>query len=557
MTEAELTAFLKANFPKEDEKCEWKEFKNLRKAWNSNKGDDVESYISAIANMNGGHLIIGVEDATLRIVGISEFGDYAPDNVRNRLANRCSHLDVDSLTVQEIKTSDTGKIVWIIGIPKHKPRLPVNAHGHPWQRIDDSLVSMTPDRLAAILGEPLAGIDWTAVVVERASISDLDEEALRVAREKFKEKNASQSWKAEVDKWDTLTFLDKCKLASNGRITRAALLLLGKSTSVHLLSPNPAQITWKLAGEEEAYEHYGPPFILTTTLVARRIRNIPQRLFPANQLLGVEIQKFDNLTILEALHNCIAHQDYDRCERIVVTETSDRLIFENAGSFIDGTADDYLNGKRTPHRYRNPWLAHAMVEVKMIDTVGYGIHRMTKSQRIRYLPLPDYHKSSTNRVVLEVLGRPIDERYSQLLLERSDLDIDTVILLDRVQKKLPVTPEAIDRLRQQGLVEGRKPNYHVSASVASKTDTKTGYTLAKGAGDDQIKELIKSHLRKFPGSSRPDLDTLALPLLSNDLTPKQKKDKVTNLLSSMKSRDKLIRSEGRGPGAKWYLESGW
>jgi ATP-dependent DNA helicase RecG len=205
-----------------------------------------------------------------------------------------------------------------------------------------------------------------------------------------------------------------------------------------------------------------------------------------------------------------------------------------------------------PRRYRNPWLAQAMVEVKMIDTVGYGIHRMTTSQRSRYLPLPDYSRSSTGIVVLEVLGRPIDERYSQLLLERSDLDIDTVILLDRVQKKLPITDEAVARLRRDGLIEGRKPHFVVAAAVAAATKTQPSYTLDRGMTDAQIKELIKSHLKTFPGSVRPDIDRLVQPLLSSALSGQQKRDKVTNVLSAMR-REKAATSTGRGPGAKWFV----
>jgi ATP-dependent DNA helicase RecG len=74
--EKALKQHLLALYPKEDEDCEWKEYKNLKNCWNSRKGDDVESYVSAIANMEGGHLVLGVKDKTLDIVGIQEFGDY-------------------------------------------------------------------------------------------------------------------------------------------------------------------------------------------------------------------------------------------------------------------------------------------------------------------------------------------------------------------------------------------------------------------------------------------------------------------------------------------------
>ena len=84
--EKALREHLKALYPKEDEDCEWKEFKNLKNCWNSRKGDDVESYLSAIANMEGGHLLLGVRDKTLDIIGIQEFGDFNVVNVPSGVA---------------------------------------------------------------------------------------------------------------------------------------------------------------------------------------------------------------------------------------------------------------------------------------------------------------------------------------------------------------------------------------------------------------------------------------------------------------------------------------
>jgi ATP-dependent DNA helicase RecG len=174
---------------------------------------------------------------------------------------------------------------------------------------------MRRERLATILNEPATQADWSAEVVESASITDLDPDALATARAKFKEHKIIAAWYADIDGWDWPTFLDKAKLTANGHVTRTALLLLGKAGAAHFLSPHPAQITWKLDAEDRAYQHFGPPFILATTELLKRLRNVPQKLFPSNQLLPVEIQKYDTRSILEAMHSCIAHQDYTRQER--------------------------------------------------------------------------------------------------------------------------------------------------------------------------------------------------------------------------------------------------
>src|SRR5690606_26279355 len=121
--------------------------------------------------------------------------------------------------------------------------------------------------------------------------------------------------------------------------------------------------------------------------------------------------------------------------------------------FYEGKPEDYFGGEVTPSRYRNPWLTQAMVNLGMIDTMGFGINAMTQSQRKRYFPLPDYSKSSSNAVVLEIYGHVIDENYTRLLLEHQDLPLNTVILLDQVQKKQKITADAAAFLRRQGLIE--------------------------------------------------------------------------------------------------------
>ena len=73
MTEQALQQYLIKQYPKEDEGCEWKEFKNLKNDFSGHEKDDVISYVSALANMEGGHLVVGVEDKTLKIVGTDTY----------------------------------------------------------------------------------------------------------------------------------------------------------------------------------------------------------------------------------------------------------------------------------------------------------------------------------------------------------------------------------------------------------------------------------------------------------------------------------------------------
>jgi ATP-dependent DNA helicase RecG len=213
--------------------------------------------------------------------------------------------------------------------------MPIAWNGHYYARAGESLTALGVDKLDEIRQQTLA-TDWSAQIVPNATVNDLDEAAVQKARDSFIRKHANRIPEAEVNGWSVETFLDKAKLTQGGKITRAAILLLGKPESSRFLNPNPAQMTWKLEGTERAYEHFGPPFLLTSTHLYQKIRNIQLRILPQDELLAVEVSKYDQRVVLEALHNCIAHQDYAQNARIVVTELPDRLIFENAGSFFRG-----------------------------------------------------------------------------------------------------------------------------------------------------------------------------------------------------------------------------
>jgi len=334
--------------------------------------------------------------------------------------------------------------------------------------------------------------------------------------------------------------------------TRTALLLLGKAESAYMLSPHPAQLTWKLAGEERAYEHFGPPFLLSSTLLYRKIRNVQLRILPEDQLIPVEVAKYDRKIVLEALHNCVAHQDYTRNGRILVTERADRVVLESEGGFFDGRPDDYVAGNRTPRRYRNPFLAQAMSELSMIDTMGYGIHSMYVGQARRFFPLPDYDLSEPRVVKITLHGAVVDLAYSRLLIQKTDLPLVDILALDRVQKKLPVDEASLQRLRLGGMVEGRKPNVHVSAAVANATQRKAQYIRTRGQDDAFYIKLTVDYLAQFGSASRQEINDLLWEKLSEALDSVQREYKIGNLLGRMR-RSGMIQSQGARKSARWSL----
>jgi len=451
--------------------------------------------------------------------------------------------------IHELDT-DEGRVI-LFQIPPAPQGMPIAWQGHYYARAGESLSSLGLDKQDEIRQQTMA-TDWSAQIIPNATVNDLDPSAIQKAREAFTLKHANRISADEVAEWPDSTFLDRAKVTQGGKVTRTAVLLLGKADSAYLLSPHPAQMTWKLVGAEQAYEHFSPPFMLNTSSLYQRIRNIQLRLLPLDELLPYEISKYDQEIVLEALHNCIAHQDYSRNGRILVTEEIDRLVFENEGGFFEGEPEDYILNKKSPLRYRNPFLVQAMVELNMIDTMGYGIYQMHSKQAKRYLPMPDYDVSDTGSVNLIIHGGVVDPAYSQLLMREGDLPFEDVLALDRVQKKLVISDKTIKHLRRDKLIEGRKPNLHVSANVAKATSSRADYIRTRSLDDQHYKKLITDYLSKFGSATRKDIDDFLQDKLSDALDSGQKVKKIGNLLTNLR-RAEVIYNAGSRTSPEWKI----
>lgn len=552
MTQLELQQYLLREYPQENARCEWKEFKNLKNSFCGDEKDDVISYVSAIANMEGGFLVIGVHDKTLEIVGTDTY-NYDRQKAILRLTDRCANLSSEGLDIVEYITSDTQKKVWVIHIPKHLPKRPVYAHDKAWQRIEDSLVELTPERLSAILDEPLfTGSDWSAEIVPNATIDDLDEVAIAKARVMFK-KVHSRIPAEEVNAWTVPEFLSNAGVMIDGGITRAAIILLGKPVSVFKLRPAVVRVTWSLRDDKQDvvdYEHFTAPFILTVDQILAKVRNLTMREMPGGTLFPDVMQQYDDYSMREILHNCIAHQDYTLQERINLVENPGFLYYANGGSFIPGTVQKALATHGPQRHYRNECLCNAMVNFNMIDIVGRGIRKIFNQQWERRFPMPDYEIDAAKKeVAVRLYGNAINEKYTKLLKDNKDLSFEDCLLLDAVQKGHQLNEVDAQNLLSRGLIEVQDDQYYISLDVARKTKQVPEYTKSKGLEKQKLIQMILQYLKNVgeEGSKRDGIYEYLKDVLPQNKTREQQLRMLGDLLNYMKD-EKLIIAKGR----TWY-----
>jgi len=498
-------------------------------------------------------MVFGIDDDTHAVVG-TRFDPYAVKGKGNQDllpwlgAGLRPNPGVD---VHLLDHPDGRVVVFEIGPARDQP---VSFYGTAWARVGASKTELSkqPEKARALWTR---GTDWSAETCERASLRDLDPEAVITAREQFLVKHPSQA--GEVAGWDDLTFLNKARLLKQGALTNTALLLLGRSEATTLLAPAVAKVSWILKdadNRELDYEHLGPPFLLAGARLLKRLRNLTVRALPSGTLFPQEITQYDPWVIREALHNSLAHQDYRLHGRITVVEFPDRVLVTNAGDFLPGSIKTVIEQDAPQALYRNPFLADAMVELNLIDTQGGGIKRMFETQRRRSFPLPDYDLDTPGQVSVSISGRILDERYTRLLMEQTDLTLAQVMLLDRVQKGYRIDREDHRRLKAAGLVEGRYPNVIVSGAMAKATGEAARHIRERGFNKQYYLDLIRALIDEHAPVGRSEVDDLLVPKLPERMNDQQKRRKVHNLLQELRRAGRIAnqgtRAEPRWVGAK-------
>ena len=138
-------------------------------------------------------------------------------------------------------------------------------------------------------------------------------------------------------------------------------------------------------------------------------------------------------------------------------------------------------------------------------------------------------------------------------MENFDLDLKTVILLDKVQKKIRLPKDDVQSLRKRGLVEGRYPSVFVSAQVAKATDKKATYTKSRGLDKEYYKDFVVKFIKQHGQATRKEIDELLWEKLPDILSAKQKKNKVSNFIAELSQKQKTIVNKGTANNPLWKL----
>jgi len=532
------------------------EFKEANNDYDKNKIGQYVSAISNEANLKGqqfGWLVFGIQN-NRKVIGSNYREKSGLDRLKQEIADGTGGVTFIEIFEVYPNVEGENKRVILFQIPAAPTALPTPWKGHYYSRNGESLSYLSIEKLDRIRGQHKK--DWSKQIVEGASLACLNSTAIAIAREKYKVRMNRPHIAEETDKMTDMEFLTKLKLVIDGKVTNAAMVLLGNSDFDYLLETVP-KIMWRLygaAGEDKDYEIFTIPFISVVDKVYEKIRNLTYRYMPDQMsLFPIETDQYDQSLIRELINNCIAHQDYTIGGRIYINEFEDKIKVTNPGSFLPHDIQIVLEPSYSPPYYRNQLLAEVMTNLLMIDTATMGIRKIFNIQKDKYFPLPDYNLTKTNEVAVTVYGKVLNENYTRLLFDNRDFDLNTVFLLDKVQKCEPITKQETLILRKLGVVEGKAPNLFISSKVAKIVGEKAQYIKNKGFDDEYYKDLIIDFIKKFGKANKTEIRDLLFEKLPAVLSEVQKENKIRNLLTNLKAKKIIDRDSDNNQKSNWIL----
>lgn len=525
----ELLTFLLAH-PVE---TEWLELKAARKNFSS---DDFGKYITALANGAAmcnepfGYLVLGVDDKTHDIIGSIVLSS---EKLKNEAKLNLHNYAKPQVVVEFIDIeAEPGKIVHVVKVAK--PTIAVSWKGHYYGRSGESVTPLNIEKIEQISVLP----DWSAQPCPGATLANLSPEALIKGREEFKRRHPSLA--SDVNEWTDEEFLAKLRVMVCGKLLNAAILLFGKPESESLLSPETSRISWYLVDEDgtpESYEHFSCPLILNSDKALERIRNKKITHLPSGTMFPEELFQYDPWALREALANAIAHQDYMRCEHIVIKESShgEYVSISNAGRFIPGSLEDVLKTFEPARYVRNRTLVDAMIKVKMMESAHSGILKMFKVQRDRLFPLPEY-SISEHGVTVTLSGKLLESEMLELFSGYKKIPLYDLYLLNKLRLcgARVLTRDQIKHLREKRLISGRPP-YRLEGLKPEEDFCREHYF----SEDNRLMDVIKVFLKEKGevGATKSEILAAVKETFSNRLSQAQRENKVKNLLQEMRKKN--------------------
>lgn len=508
----------------------------------------ILGYVTALCNEGGGFLVIGMSDNyPHEVIGTSQ--------------------NIDSIGELEAKIyKDTGirphvyelyeslKRVLVIEVPGRPAGKVFKFEDVALMRVGEELKPMSDEVYLKIIQEQEP--DFSQQICEGLTISDLDANALDILKEKYSIKQNNPQFKTLSNE----QILSDLELSRNGKLTNAALILLGKKEILQEKLPQAkVMLEYRNFENQIPFDNRFPftdPFFILIDELWKTI-NLRNGSFPIQDGAYIfNIPYFNEEVIRESINNAITHRDYRRTSEIVIKQFPQRLDIINAGGFPVGVTLENLI--KTPSTPRNRLLADILQKTGIVERSGQGVDKIYYNTLSEGKAEPDYTQSDNFQVNLK-LSAVIEDRAFALFIdsvqkelpENNKLSVLEIVTLNKIRNKVPkkdLDLEQVNQLLQKKLIEKRGHTnaifYILSKDYYDFTDEKAKYYNLKELDDSQVLTTIVQFLSKEGKAKMKDF----VGLFEDKLSRKQVRIRVDKLV-----KNETLRQEGEGSSSIYEI----
>ena len=512
----------------------------------------ILGYVTALCNENGGALVIGMEDRHPHAVvgtqqSLNSLGDL------DAAIYRDSGIRTTTYELFENPVAKTGRVV-VVDVPSRPAGKVYKFEDVPLMRVGEELRPMSDEQYRKIIQE--VEPDFSQQICEGATLDDLDEEAIRIMREKYAAKQKNERFLA-LEKEQLLSDLD---LVVDGRVTNGAVILVGKEESLKRFIPQAAVLLeYRNTEAQINFDNrvvYRKPFFRMIDELWHDI-NLRNGSFPVREGPYVfDVPYFNEDVIREAVNNAIAHRDYRSTSETFVKLYPQSMTIVNAGGFPHGvTIENILTAPSTP---RNRLLADVLSKTGIVERSGQGVDKIFYNTLVEGKPEPDYSKSDDFKVELTLQAAIKDrgfalfiESVQQTLPDDQKLSVLEVVTLSKIRdgkKTAELDRQIVGKLFNRKLIEKRgRTNgtfYILCRSYYELTGELASYSMLSDWSLDQMLALVTPFLLKYKTAKMGDF----VKQLDGHMTRRQIRVWVQKLCD-----DNILIPEGVGAGTRYKL----
>jgi ATP-dependent DNA helicase RecG len=361
---------------------------------NVNNEQSIAQEMVAFANTKGGKILIGVDDKTWKIVGLS---DEDLRRLTNLLVNASSQHVNDPIFIETDTVDYEGKKVLIVTVPEGIAKPYKDKDGIIFMKNGANKRKVTSNEEISRLLQSSGYLYAEEKQIPHTSLADLDEDKFRKFYEgQYKETPDSNHY----DK-----YLTNLRLGSEGKLNIAGTLLFGKNlqkltpqffiTAIwfygNTITDDKYRSSENIYGTLDELYHKGYEFIMSKL----------QKIQPAGQTFNsLGMPEIPEIVLTELLVNALIHRDYFINDSIKIYVFENRVEIVSPGRLPNNLTEEQV--KKGIRRTRNSIIASFAPYLMQYRGAGSGILRA-----LDVYPDFDLKNEVENERVVVIIKRPV------------------------------------------------------------------------------------------------------------------------------------------------------